>query len=166
MKEPRAYRMTIHLLDGVWGPSCTAYALQKTLADYADEYSTASKKAKKTFYVDDLLLTASWVKETSRLTHHSWEMLLKGGFHLTKQVSNHKEILHSVPVVEKHTGIKEVDLSKDALPTEQPLGLLWDLERYQIIVGIHSFYGVGSQAAVATGATYSKRAISGGRVRC
>ena len=50
------YRMNVHLLGGVWSPSCATYALQRTAKDNEDNFShQACDTVKKNFYVDDCL---------------------------------------------------------------------------------------------------------------
>ena len=136
-REPQAYRMTVHLFGGVWSPSCAAYALHKTLSDYGAGCPTISEEAKRNFYVDDLLLSVSSSDRASRSIEHLRKVLEQGGFHLTKWVSNHKEVLRSVPSPERHAGVKEMDLGKDPLPVERALGVLWDLERDRLAVRVH-----------------------------
>lgn len=45
---------------------------------------------------------------------------------------NHKEVLKTVPQVERAVGVKEVILEEDKLPVERALGILWDLERDEL----------------------------------
>ena len=59
-------------------------------------------------------------------------MCKSGGFHLTKFISNNKELLLSVPENQR-MGVKDQDLSGD-LPNEKALGICWNLRE-----GIFSF---------------------------
>lgn len=136
MRAPRPYRMKVHLFGGVWSPSCAAYALQRTLADHGDRHPLAAETAKEGFYVDDLLFSTSSVDATAQLIQELQGLLGAGGFHLTKWVSNEREVLRSVPSEERHTAVKKVDLCSDTLPTERALGMLWDLERDQLSVRV------------------------------
>ena len=55
----------------------------------------------------------------------------KGGFNLTKWVSNDRLVLESVPVEDRAKGTKELDLTCDALPVERALGVSWFVEADQ-----------------------------------
>ena len=48
-----------------------------------------------------------------------------GGFKLTKWVSNSRRVLSCTPADERAVEVKDLDLSKDALPTERALGVQW-----------------------------------------
>ena len=55
-------------------------------------------------------------------------LMLKGGFNLTKWISNSREVLESIPVEVRAKDVKEHDLDNDALPTERALGVSWFVE--------------------------------------
>jgi hypothetical protein len=52
-------------------------------------------------------------------------MCKKGGFKLTKFVSNSRKVLESVPEEERAKEIKGLDLGQDKLPVERALGVWW-----------------------------------------
>lgn len=52
----------------------------------------------------------------------------KGGFHLTKWVSNNRGVLLSVPEEHRSKNLCELDLDRDQLPVERALGLQWCVE--------------------------------------
>ena len=53
-------------------------------------------------------------------------MYKSGGFHVTKFISNYKELLLPVPEHQRRTRVKDQDLSGD-LPSEKTLGISWNL---------------------------------------
>ena len=53
-------------------------------------------------------------------------LLAKGGFHLTKWISNSREVIESVPESDGARSVKELDL--DSLPIERALGIQWDVQ--------------------------------------
>ena len=55
-------------------------------------------------------------------------MCKKGGFKLTKFVSNSRKVLESVPEEERAKEIKGLDLGQDKLPVERALGVWWCVE--------------------------------------
>ncbi|XP_047500211.1 uncharacterized protein LOC125046476 [Penaeus chinensis] len=123
-RPPIPYRMTRHLFGGVWSPACAAFALLKTL----EEGGTRSNNAKRCFYVDDLLLSTDSEDEAKLYIQELQEALKNGGFHLTKWMSNSKRVVTGVPQQERSPGVKNIDLTKDELPMDRALGVLWNLE--------------------------------------
>ena len=55
-------------------------------------------------------------------------MCAKGGFNLTKFVSNSREVMMSAPPEDRAKEIKGLDLSIDKLPIERALGVHWCIE--------------------------------------
>ena len=53
------------------------------------------------------------------------ELLSRGGFQLTKWVSNEKEVVSQVPISERAS---TVNLDLNQLPTERALGMEWNVE--------------------------------------
>ena len=52
----------------------------------------------------------------------------KGGFKLTKFISNKKDILFQIPDALRSDGAKDKDLT-GSLPIERALGIFWDAEK-------------------------------------
>jgi len=57
------------------------------------------------------------------------QLLAKGGFKLTKWISNSREVIESVPTCDRSKELKNLDLTRDALPKEHALGLQWNVEQ-------------------------------------
>lgn len=55
----------------------------------------------------------------------------KGGFKLSKYISNSHAVLLSIPEEMRAKEIKELDLDTDQLPVERALGLQWCIETDQ-----------------------------------
>ena len=55
-------------------------------------------------------------------------MLAKGGFQLTKWISNRRDVLSAFPVEERAPQIKDLDLKSDSLPSDRALEIHWDVE--------------------------------------
>ena len=53
-------------------------------------------------------------------------LLSKGGFRLTKWISNSRKVIDSIPLSERAGSVK--DLLLDQLPIERALGVRWDVE--------------------------------------
>jgi len=55
------------------------------------------------------------------------ELLSKGGFRLTKWVSNSKKIMNSLPESERAPSVKNLNLAENAQLTERALGVQWNV---------------------------------------
>lgn len=56
------------------------------------------------------------------------EMCTKGGFHLTKWMSNNRKVLSTIPEEERAKDVKDLDLNHDMLPMKRVLGVQWCAE--------------------------------------
>ncbi|XP_073230045.1 uncharacterized protein [Porites lutea] len=136
-KEPEEFQMLVHLFGGVSSPSCANYALQKTAEDNAEHFDKDTiQTVRRNFYVDDCLKSVEDNQQASRLVDQLRQLLAKGGFRLTKWVSNAYDVIQSVPVSERASSVKEPYLEN--LPVERALGILWDVQsdtfRFKIAV--------------------------------
>ena len=72
--------------------------------------------------MDDCLKSVSSKKEALHLYHQLTDLLMKGGFHLTKWISNSNKVLNEIPIEERFSSMlnlnKEVNL--------RVLGVKWD----------------------------------------
>ena len=136
-KEPEEFQMLVHLFGGVASPSCANYALQKTADENAEHFDQETiQTVKRNFYVDDCLKSVEDDQQARRLVNQLRQLLAKGGFRLTKWISNAYDVIQSVPVSERAGSVKELDLEN--LPIELALGILWDVQsdrfRFKIVV--------------------------------
>ncbi|KAK8378966.1 hypothetical protein O3P69_009593 [Scylla paramamosain] len=122
--EPVAYRMTVHLSGGVWSPAYASFALQRTLEDGEE----ALKATQRSFYVDDLLLPCNSEEEATQLVKELCTDLRRGGFCLTKWMSNSRDVMAKMPPSERSSHVKTIDLAKDNLSTDRALGVIWDVQ--------------------------------------
>lgn len=128
-KCPSEYRMTVHLFGASSSPSCANFALHRTAIDHSN---TQTLEARKTilsnFYVDDCLKSTETEKEIIQIAHDVKSLCSKGGFNLTKFVSNSRKLLESLSVNDRGKQVKTLDLCRDNLPTEKALGVCWNTE--------------------------------------
>ncbi len=128
-KKPEEYRMTVHPFGGVWSPSCAGYILRRTAEDNRRDYSMqVVKTVKRNFYVDDCLKSVETEEEATQLVKQLKSILAMGGFHLSKWVSNSREVMTQLPAEERSARLKEIDLCSGTLPTERSLGVSWNVE--------------------------------------
>ena len=116
------YRMTRHLFGGVWCASSSAYAMLRTLRDFQADMVVRDVVGR-SMYVDDLLRSIPSAEELARLIPRVCEVLLKGGFPLSKHMVNVPSLLSSIPEAER---AKEARVITDVLHCKA-LGVRWDV---------------------------------------
>ncbi|XP_033105089.1 uncharacterized protein LOC117107502 [Anneissia japonica] len=127
MEEPKVYRMLVHLFGATSSPSCAGYALRRTAADNESEHNVAAvETVRNNFYVDDCLKSVKTTEEAIELSSQLRELLAKGGFRLTKWLSNDRQVLEKIPKSETAATVFNLDLQE--LPVERTLGVSWNVE--------------------------------------
>ena len=127
--DPIECRMQTHIFGASSSPAVVTYALQKTADDNVADFSADAVETVKTcFYVDDCLKSVASVEKGIRLTAELRALTQRGGFRLTKWVSNCKELMSSIPESEWSKNLKSVNLDYESLPSEKALGVSWDVE--------------------------------------
>ncbi|KAK7877121.1 hypothetical protein WMY93_032173 [Mugilogobius chulae] len=120
------YRMVAHLFGATSSPSCASFALRKCAEDNRDHFSpVAVNTLLHNFYVDDCLVSVASESEAVSLCQELSALCARGGFKLTKWVSNHRSVLAAIPHEERAKEVKDLDLDNDALPVERALGVQW-----------------------------------------
>ena len=127
-KLPQEYRMNVHLFGAKSSPGCANFGLKKLSEMYEDNYPLAASFLKQDFYVDDGVTSVRNKEEAKALIQEARELCLRGNLRLHKFISNNREVVESVPITERATGIQDVDLSKEDLPVEKTLGICWNVE--------------------------------------
>ncbi|XP_022102055.1 uncharacterized protein LOC110985381 [Acanthaster planci] len=128
-REPAVHRMTAHPFGGTWSPSCCSFALRHTAEDNRHEFQPDTVNCvMRNFYVDDCLVSLATEVEAIRVSRELRELLSRGGFQLTKWLSNSPQVLESTPQEDRAVGVRGLDLNHEALPTERALGMQWDVE--------------------------------------
>ena len=117
--EPEEYQMLVHLFGATSSPSCASFALRQTAEDNKNDFDPVTvETVQRNFYVDDFLKANKLQEELRRL-------LSRGGFHLTKFMSNSMKVLESVPESERALSVKNLDFENPTL--ERALGVRWDV---------------------------------------
>lgn len=137
-QDPIDYRMLVHLFGAASSPSCASFALRRTAEDNLHMRSQVTNTIMHNFYVDDCLTSLPTVQDAVQLTSDLVELCSKGGFQLTKWVSNNRVVLSNIKAEERGKDIRSLDLDKDQLPVDRALGLQWSVEnddfRFNIVV--------------------------------
>ena len=120
--EPDELQMTMHLF-GAASPTCANFALQKTATDNADECDEdVAETIKRNFYVDDCLKSVLNDDLTIKLAADLRDILQRGGFRLTKWVSNSPKVLASIPEIDRAGSVKDLCLEQLTLEHWCPVG--------------------------------------------
>ncbi|XP_071483331.1 uncharacterized protein [Diadema antillarum] len=126
-QEPAEYCMTVHLFGATSSPSCASFALRKTAEDNRGHFNEeVINTVKRNLYVDDCLKSVKDRAEAVTQVEDIRDLLSRGGFRLTKWLSNDRDVLGSIPEEERAASVSSLDI--DELPAERTLGILWDVE--------------------------------------
>ena len=100
-KTSQEYQMLVHIFGATSSPCCANYALQRTANDNSDDFEiSVLETVKRNFYVDDCLKSVSNDKKGVTMARDVTKLLARGGFRLTKWVSN-STVLESIPESER-----------------------------------------------------------------
>ena len=125
-KEPEEYEMRVHLFGGASSPSCANFALKKTAKDNeADFNHQVIETVEKNFYVDDCLKSVSNEENAVDLAKQLRELLARGGFKLTKWLSNSRKVVEAFPESERASIVKNLDFNNWSV--ERALGVQWNI---------------------------------------
>ena len=128
-KEPEEFRMLVHLFGGVWSSSCAGFALRKNVMDHAEKFEAdVIETVQHNVYVDDLLKSLKTSNDAVMMYEKLTDLLTLSGFHLTKWISNKREVLEEIPDSELTKELKSIDLEIDELPVERALGMQCHVE--------------------------------------
>jgi len=126
-KQPTDHQMLVHLFGATSSPSCASFSLRRVATDNQSDFNAETiDTVNKNFYVDDCLKSVPSTEEAIKLASELRALLSRGGFNLTKWVSNDKEVLATIPKSERAASAFDLDL--EGLPTQSTLGLQWDMQ--------------------------------------
>lgn len=118
-RTPTTFRMNVHLFGGIWSPFCAGYDLQRTFQHHGKELHEEIKAVRHNFYVDDLRLSVDTPGKAVILLHQMRQVMTTGEFRFTKCLSNHKEVLQTVPETERAASVREVFFKEDDFPSKE-----------------------------------------------
>ena len=125
---PDTYKMLVHVFGAKDSPVCANYALKRIARDNHEDFSAESfATALKDFYVDDLLKSVNCIEEAIDMAKELMAMLKRGGFRLTKFLSNMKKVLESLPSSEvSPSATLPLDVEDQM---QRALGISWETVR-------------------------------------
>ncbi|XP_071094647.1 uncharacterized protein [Haliotis cracherodii] len=121
------FRMKMHLFGAVSSPGCANFALKQTVTDHVTDISTA-QFIKNDFYVDDGFCSVPTPCEAVSLINESRSVCAMKSPYLHKFISNSKEVMSAIPPEDHVSGVQDIEIDCDALPTERALGVQWCAE--------------------------------------
>ena len=112
------HQMLVHLFGATSSPSCASFSVKRTALDNQGEFNSETiETVSHNLYVDDCLKSVSTTEKAVRLSSQLQELMSRGGFHLTKWISNDRNLIATVPMMERVPSVVNLDL--DNLPTER-----------------------------------------------
>lgn len=97
------HRMTVHFFVAVSLPNCINFILRQTAKDNSSFYNPEVISTFETnFYVDDCLKSVPTEKQAENLVKDLTGFCHKGGFHVTKWVSNSRTVLSYIPKEDRY----------------------------------------------------------------
>ena len=128
-QQPVEYRMEVHLFGSTSSPSVTSISLRKTAQDNVSDFGhEVIDTVLQNFYVDDCLKSVSSRAVAVHLRVELCRLLSRGGFRLTKWLSNDKDVLETIPKCERAPSVLDMDLFNENLPHERTLGVQWNVD--------------------------------------
>ena len=125
-KAPTHYRLTVQAFGLRSSPCIAAYAIHQTADDNAPDFSPLSiVSAKTAFYVDDFLKSVDDVTTASSLAEEMTALMSRGGFNLTKWLSNNEEVLQHIATEKRQPSVMSLSLCE--APTQRALGIRWEV---------------------------------------
>lgn len=108
--------MKVHLFGGVSSPSCANFGPQKTADDIQKEFSPETiDTVKLNFYLDDCLKSVGSEEGAISLAKDLTSHLKRGGFRLTKWLSNSHKVIRSMPESEQAKSVKDLDFDQSLI---------------------------------------------------
>ena len=122
------YRMKVHVFGNTSSPAVATYCLRKTAEVGEQEFGSDAKNfVDNNFYVDDGLKSVAEPTEAVDLLRRTQAMLATANLHLHKIASNLPEVTQAFPIEDRVADLRDLDLSKDTIPAQRSLGVLWDI---------------------------------------
>ena len=124
--EPVVYQMLVHLFGATSSPSVATFCLCQTATYFGCEFDPEiAEIVQRNFYVDDCLCSTTSPQKAISIVQQLTALLNKGGFRLTKWLTNCPEVLASIPVQERCASLQHQVINDNS--KEMVLGVLWNV---------------------------------------
>ena len=119
--------MTVHIFGATDSPCSVNFAFLRTTDDNQEHFDPITiDSLRHNFYVDDLLKSMPTPESANRLMQQMTRLCAKGGFNLTKFMSNTREVMAAIPLTKRAD--PSLGLNFDKLPVDRALGVRWHME--------------------------------------
>lgn len=126
-KEVMEYQMCVHIFGAKSSPSVANFVVRR-IGSLAND-KLVSETLRDNFYVDDCLKSVQSPAIAENLITNLRHEFAGNGFHLTKFVSNDRNVIASLPPAERAADIRNVDIfNVERFPTARALGVVWNIE--------------------------------------
>ena len=125
-KPPDMYQMRVVIFGAKCSPTLANFVLRKTAEDHkgtTGELLAAARAVTRYFYMDDFLKSEDSVQRAKMMQKEVTSLVAKGGFHLTKWISNSSDVMEDIPLEERSSN--GLDLSCLGQGTQRALGCFW-----------------------------------------
>ena len=134
-KSVKVYQYTRHIFGAKDLLTCANYALQRTAPDHEKEYPDAAKAVHEKFYMDDYLDSMESRDEALEWSRDLVKLLSKGGFKLTKFISNVPGLLEELEDLSIEAVPKVIGASMEE-SSSHVLGLKWDHTAALLVIAV------------------------------
>ena len=126
-EHPDVYEMTVHIFGATVSPWSANSILKRFADDNENDFDpTTLETLRRNFYVDDVLRAVPTSEAAIKLSNQLTKLCARGGFNLTKFLSNDRRVLAAIPVEKRAT--PSLDLDLDELPVNRTLAIRWNIE--------------------------------------
>ena len=125
------YQYTRHIFGSKDSPTCANYALKRTGTDNQSDFPQAAQSVHRSFYMDDYLESSPTVEDASNKAKDLVKLLAKGGFKLTKFVSNVSQLPTKLEPDLTSNQEKEIPIAEEC---SHVLGLKWNHSTDTLVV--------------------------------
>ena len=125
--DVEVWKMRSHIFGAVSSSSVASLALQLCAEGGREQFPEAADVLLRNSYVDDVLKSVETVEQGVELVRDLRELCDSGAFNLRKFASSSAELLKQIPVADRETSLKDIDLDRDELGSERALGLKWSM---------------------------------------
>ena len=126
-EHPKEYVMIVHIFGATDSPCMANSMLKRTADDNEHDFDpTTLETLRHNFYIDDVLRAVPTPEAAIKLLNQLTKLCARGGFNLTKFLSNDRRVLAEIPVEKRAT--PSLDLDLDKLPVNRALGIRWNIE--------------------------------------
>lgn len=127
-KAIQEYRMRVHIFDNSPSPAVALYGLHRAVQKNETKYGADTKQfVYRHFYVDDGLVSMPTEAAAIDLLKRTCASLAESNLKLHAIASNSIVVMRAFKPEELATGIRDLGLDDEALPTQRSLGLCWDI---------------------------------------